>query len=356
MKTAALAVIRRFPKLAYAAVAVGVLVLPVGFAFARGGHGGGGGGHGGGGHFGGGGGHFGGGHFGGSAHIGGVGHVGGAHFGGGHAVGVGRIGGGYPHVGGVGYVGGGHAIGRSFGYLGRSPRGYIGGSHITSTQHFGSRHAGQRGQFNGSGARRITSGSRYFNGVGTPARTHALSNHNFVATNHHTGINADHHHHDRFHHHHNSFFFYPFAFGAFYSAYPYYSGYYPYTYGSPYYGYGGDPCDPYSSYYDPAYCDWLYWQGYYGNGSMYQSAPSTLPPQQNSYPLQQWNAANNSVVSATTNPSTTIALQTLVNQSESAQDVDLDDAPAEYTAAIRAPLVAATSAPDALPPQSGQSK
>jgi hypothetical protein len=219
------------------------------------------------------------------------------------------------------------------------------GSHIGSPQHVGSGHLGTRGQFNHSGAGHLSGG--HFTGVGSHAGSHALSGHNFAAASQHGGINAGHHH------HHHNFFFYPFAFGALYSAYPYYYyGGYPYAYG---YG-GGDPCDPYSPYYDPAYCDWLYSQGYYGNGSLYQSVPSGPPPQGNDYPQQQQDDPSKDGTSSTANPSSTVVLQTLVNQSEFAEDVDLDEAPAEYTAAIPAPLVAATSAPEALPQQVARSK
>lgn len=256
---------------------------------------------------------------------------GGAHFSGGHV--------------GVVHTGGGHVIGSAHGYVGHSPGGYVGGSHITSTPHFGSEHVSTHSQFNHPGAGHFGSSS-YFTGIGSHASSHALSNHNFAGATHHGGINADRHH-DGFHHHHHFFSFFPFAFGAFSSAYPYYYGN-PYSY--------GDPCDRYSPDYDPAYCEWLYSQGYYGNGSQYQPAPSTLPSQQNRYPRQQRDDANKNAVSSTTNPSGTIAFQSLANQSESADDVDLDEAPAEYTAAIRAPLLAATSAPEALPQQPARAK
>lgn len=258
---------------------------------------------------------------------------GGAHFSGGHV--------------GISHAVGGHTIGSTHGYVGHAPGGYIGRSHITSTPHLASGHVTTLSQFNHSGTGHFGNSSHHFTGTVTHANSHALSSHNFGTAGQHGGINTHHHHHDGFHHRHHFFSFFPFAFGAFSSAYPYYYGY-PYSY--------GDPCDPDSPDYDPAYCEWLYSQGYYGNGSQYQPAPSTQPPQQNRYPRQQRDDANKNVVSSTTNPSGTVAFQSLDNQSESIEDVDLDEAPAEYTAAIRAPLLAAKSAPEALPQQPARAK
>ena len=144
-----------------------------------------------------------------------------------------------------GHGGGGHGGGHSPSHAAAAPHGGFGRTGIHSVGTNRGRFArGAGGQFANSRRHNLTH-QRSLHSVPRSARGQLVHRTSQRSGNLNRHFVANHHH------HHNNLFFSPFGLG------PYYYGY-----GYSLYGNYADVCNPYSPYYDPFYCEQLYYQGY----------------------------------------------------------------------------------------------